>query len=340
MTRDEAIALSLVPGLSRVGLTERLRCDDPCLLEDARRLLDQSRSVRQSVESAGIGAVAWNDPRFPSALLAISDAPPALWYRGALDVFGTPAIAIVGSRAASPGALETAAQLGCEVAARGIAVVSGLARGVDSAAHRGALRSGRTIAVLGSGIDCIYPREHTPLAEHIVRNGLVVSEYPPGTPPLAFHFPMRNRLISGLSRAVVVVEANEKSGSLITAACALEQGRDVMAVPGSVLSGRNRGAHALIRDGAKIVESADDIVEEIGWTGPTASAGSGEASGDRSAISRDPLLAGMQTGHAYDLDELAMATGVSGVRLLPRLLELELHGNVQRVEGGRFMRRI
>jgi len=340
MTRDEAIALSLVPGLLRVGLTERLRCDDPCLLEDARRLLDQSRSVRQSVESAGIGAIGWNDPRFPSALLAISDAPPALWYRGALDVFGTPAIAIVGSRAASPGALETAAQLGCEVAARGIAVVSGLARGVDSAAHRGALRSGRTIAVLGSGIDCIYPREHTPLAEHIVRKGLVVSEYPPGTPPLAFHFPMRNRLISGLSRAVVVVEANEKSGSLITAACALEQGRDVMAVPGSVLSGRNRGAHALIRDGAKIVESADDIVEEIGWTGPTASAGSVEASGDRSAISRDPLLVGMQTGHAYDLDELAMATGVSGVRLLPRLLELELHGNVQRVEGGRFMRRI
>ena len=340
MTRDEAIALSLVPGLSRVGLTERLKFDDPCLLEDARPLLDQLRGVRQSVASAGIGAVAWNDPLFPSALLAISDAPPALWYRGTLDVLSTPAIAIVGSRAASPAALETAAQLGCEIAARGLAVVSGLARGVDSAAHRGALRSGRTIAVLGSGIDCIYPREHTTLAEHIAKNGLIVSEYPPGTPPLAFHFPMRNRLISGLSRAVVVVEANEKSGSLITAACALEQGRDVMAVPGSVLSGRNRGAHALIRDGAKIVESADDIVEEIGWTSPAASAGSGETSGGCSAISRDPLLAGMQAGHPYDLDELAMATGVSGVRLLPRLLELELHGNVQRVEGGRFMRRI
>ena len=340
MTRDEAIALSLVPGLSRVGLTERLKFDDPCLLDDARRLLDQLRGVRQSVASAGIAAVAWNDPLFPSALLAISDAPPALWYRGPIDVFSRPAIAIVGSRAASPAALETAAQLGCEIAARGLTVVSGLARGVDSAAHRGALRSGRTIAVLGSGIDCIYPREHTTLAEHIAKNGLIVSEYPPGTPPLAFHFPMRNRLISGLSRAVVVVEANEKSGSLITAACALEQGRDVMAVPGSVLSGRNRGAHALIRDGAKIVESADDIVEEIGWTSPAASAGSGETSGGRSAISRDPLLAGMQAGHPYDLDELAMATGVSGVRLLPRLLELELHGNVQRVEGGRFMRRI
>jgi DNA processing protein len=340
MTRDEAIALSLVPGLSRVGLTERLRLDDPCLLEDARRLLDQSRGVRRSVSSAGIDAVAWNDPRCPSALLAISDAPPALWYRGTFDALGTPAIAIVGSRTASPAALETAAQLGFEVAARGIAIVSGLARGVDSAAHRGALRSGRTIAVLGSGPDCIYPREHAKLAEQIAQNGLIVSEYPPGTPPLAFHFPMRNRLISGLSRAVVVVEANEKSGSLITAACALEQGRDVMAVPGSVLSGRNRGAHALIRDGAKIVESADDIVEEIGWIFPAPSAGSRETSDDRPAVSKDPLLVGMQVGHAYDLDELATATGVSGVRLLPRLLELELHGNVQRVEGGRFMRRI
>ena len=339
MTHDEAIALSLVPALSRVGLTERLKFDDPCLIEEARRLLDQSQGVRQRAEPAGIGAIAWNDPRFPSALLAISDAPPALWYRGDLDVLDTAAIAIVGSRGASRYALETAAQLGCEIAARGIAVVSGLARGVDSAAHRGALRSGRTIAVLGSGIDCIYPREHASLADEISQNGLVVSEYPPGTPPLAFHFPMRNRLISGLSRAVVVVEANEKSGSLITAACALDQGRDVMAVPGSVLSGRNRGAHALIRDGAKIVESADDIVEEIGWNRPPVP-GSGGARSDSSAISKDPLLTGMQSGHAYDLDELATATGVSGIRLLSRLLELELHGNVQRVEGGRFMRRI
>jgi len=317
MTRDEAIALSLVPGLSRVGLTERLRCDDPCLLEDARRLLDQSRSVRQSVESAGIGAVAWNDPRFPSALLAISDAPPALWYRGAL---------------------ETAAQLGCEVAARGIAVVSGLARGVDSAAHRGALRSGRTIAVLGSGIDCIYPRENTPLAEHIVRNGLVVSEYPPGTPPLAFHFPMRNRLISGLSRAVVVIEASDKSGSLITAGCAAEHGRDVMAVPGNVLSGRNKGGHALLRDGAKIVESADDIVAELGLAPTARIDAAAEASGNGSTSSEDPVLRRMDPACAYDLDALAEACGLDAPRLLPHLADLELRGLVRRIGGGRFMR--
>jgi DNA processing protein len=178
------------------------------------------------------------------------------------------------------------------------------------------------------------------LAGEIACEGLVLSEYPPGTPPLAFQFPMRNRLISGLSRAVVVIEANEKSGSLITAACALEQGRDVMAVPGNVLSGRNRGAHALIRDGAKIVECADDIVEELGWPRAGAPAG-GDASSDAGAsTSGDPLLRLMDEGQAYDLDGLAAVSGVDGVRLLPRLLELELHGLVQRVGGGRFMRQI
>lgn len=216
--------------------------------------------------------------------------------------------------------------------------MSGLARGVDSAAHRGALRAGRTVAVLGSGVDRIYPREHTTLAGEIAREGLVISEYPPGTPPLAFHFPMRNRLISGLSRAVVVIEANEKSGSLITAACALEQGREVMAVPGNVLSGRNRGAHALIHDGAKIVECADDIVEELGWPPVGAPEGGDPPSGTRASTSGDPLLLLMHAGQAYDLDGLAAASGVDGVRLLPRLLELELRGLVQRVGGGRFMR--
>ena len=340
MTRDEAIALSLVPNLSRVGLTERLRMDDPKLLEEARRLLELARAARLRAESVGAGVVTWNDPRFPSALLALPDAPPALWYRGALEAFLAPAVAIVGSRAASPAALETAARLGSDLAAYGITVVSGLARGVDSAAHRGALQSGRTVAVLGSGIDRVYPREHTTLAESIARDGLVVSEYPPGTPPLPFHFPMRNRLISGLSMAVVVVEANEKSGSLITAACALEQGREVMAVPGSVLSGRNRGAHALIRDGAKIVEGVEDIVDELGWADHGNQPNQSRASVGKSTTFRDPLLSLMEGGQAYDLDGLVVATGISGVRLLSRLLELELQGNVHRVEGGRFMRRI
>ena len=266
MTLDQAVALSLVPDLPRVGLTDRLRADDPELLEQARAAARRARATLRARAAAA---------RHPRARLE----RPAISRRAARDLrlrrrrcgiaarsmrCDAPAVAIVGSRAASAVALETAARLAADLAARGITVVSGLARGVDSAAHRGALETGRTIAVLGSGLDRIYPREHAALADEIARAGLVVSEYPPGTPPLPFHFPMRNRLISGLSRAVVVIEASEKSGSLITAACALEQGRDVMAVPGNVLSGRNRGGHALIRDGAKIVECADDIVEELG----------------------------------------------------------------------------
>ncbi len=338
MTLDEAVALSLTSDLSRVGLADRLRTGDPVLLEQARALRDRARLERTRAASKGIHVLPWYDPRFPAALLAIPDMPPVLWYRGHLDALSAPAVAIVGSRAASAVALEIAAQLGTDLAARGITVVSGLARGVDSSAHRGALRSGRTVAVLGSGVDRIYPREHEALAAEIAQTGLVVSEYPPGVPPLAFHFPMRNRLISGLSRAVVVVEANQKSGSLITAACALEQGRDVMAVPGNVLSGRSRGAHALIRDGAKIVERVDDILEELGWPDSGERQGGDAVSDSRLATSGDPLLMAMHAGQAYDLDELAQASGVDGVRLLPRLLDLELRELVQRVDGGRFMR--
>ena len=338
MTCDEAVALSLISDLSRVGLTDRLRTGDPVLLEQARARRDQARLERTRAKSKGVHVLPWHDPRFPASLLALSDMPPALWYRGDLDALCAPAVAIVGSRAASVVALEIAARLGADLAARGITVVSGLARGVDSSAHRGALRCGRTVAVLGSGVDRIYPREHETLAGEIARTGLVVSEFPPGAPPLAFHFPMRNRLISGLSRAVVVVEANQKSGSLITAACALEQGREVMAVPGNVLCGRSRGAHALIRDGAKIVECADDIVEELGWphSGPRPSGDT--ASDSASSTSGDTLLKAMHVGEAYDLDELADISGIDGVRLLPRLLDLELQELVRRVDGGRFMR--
>jgi DNA processing protein len=273
----------------------------------------------------------------PMPLLAISDAPPVLWYRGTLECLSQPVVAIVGSRAASAVALETARRLATDLASRGITVASGLARGVDSAAHRGALETGKTIAVLGSGVDRVYPHEHIELADRIAQSGLVVSEYPPGTPPLAFHFPMRNRLISGLSRAVVVIEASDKSGSLITAGCAAEQGRDVMAVPGNVLSGRNKGGHALLRDGAKIVESADDIVAELGLS-PTAPIGaSAEASGNGSTSSEDPVLRRMDPACAYDLDALAAACGLDAPRLLPHLADLELRGLVRRVGGGRFM---
>jgi DNA processing protein len=261
-----------------------------------------------------------------------------------------PAVAIVGSRAATTYALEVGARLAGELVERGIVVVSGLARGVDSSAHRGCLEAGgHTVAVLGSGLDRIYPPEHKPLSETIARQGAVISELGPGGPPLAEHFPLRNRIISGISLGVVVVEASENSGSLITARCALEQGRDVMAVPGSVLTGRNRGSHSLLKDGAKVVESADDILEELGWPGasgtgaglglPSQGPPSGSAErGPLKSLKTDPLLAIMEPGELYRLDELVGATGVGASRLLPRLMELELMGHVAAAGGGRFTR--
>jgi DNA processing protein len=337
MTLDHAVALSLLENLSRINLTERLR-HDPVLLEQATPLLEQARVVRERAERDAIRVVAWNDLDFPTSLATLTDLPPVLWYRGRLAVAELPAIAIVGSRAASAVAIETASRLATDIAAAGITVVSGLARGVDSAAHRGALRSGRTIAVLGSGLDRVYPAEHLELAQEIAREGLVVSEFSPGTPPMPHHFPMRNRVISGLSSGVVVIEASEHSGSLITASCALDQGREVMAVPGNVLSGRNTGGHGLLRDGAKIVETADDIVRELGWLDSTTSGPEKQISNCQGTVSGDPLIREMTPGQPYDVDELTAMSGLEPKRLLPRLLDLELRGVVRRAGGGRFLR--
>jgi DNA processing protein len=244
-----------------------------CALEipgDRSGIVAQALSAADSALSgaagAGVSPLPWFDERYPALLGCIADPPPVVWVRGDVEVLGRPAVAIVGSRAATPYALQASARLAAELAARGVVVTSGLARGVDSSAHRGCLEAGGlTIAVLGSGLDCVYPSEHAGLAERIAAQGAVVSELAPGAPPLPEHFPLRNRIISGLSLGVVVVEASEKSGSLITARCALEQGRDVLAVPGSILTGRNRGSHALLKDGAKVVETADDILDELGW---------------------------------------------------------------------------
>jgi len=295
--------------------------------------------------STNISAISKGDVRFPTALAAIHDPPQTLWIRGDVDALRAPAVAIVGSRAASPYALEVARRLGADLARRNITVVSGMARGVDSAAHRGALEGGGiTIAVFGCGVDVIYPPEHRRLAERIVERGALVSEFPPGMPPLRSNFPQRNRIISGLSLAVVIVEAAEGSGSLITADFALEQGRTVLAVPGNVLGGRNYGAHALLRDGAKLVECADDILEELPPLLTQPQAGSreprldGNESASRKAASQDPVLRSMDEGDAYDLDEIAERSGVDRMKLLPRLIELELGGALRRVEGGRFVR--
>ena len=308
--------------------------DDECApaAEDARA---RAETALATAKSQDMSPLFCTDPGYPVLLGCIPDPPPVLWTRGRQAALAIPSVAIVGSRAATSYAMDVAYRLGEELSARGVGIVSGLARGVDSAAHRGCLAAGgTTVAVLGSGLDRVYPPEHATLGEQIICKGCLVSELGPGAAPLPEHFPLRNRIISGISLAVVVVEASEKSGSLITARCALEQGRDVMAVPGSVLSGRNRGSHALLKDGAKVVEGADDILDELGW--PAAGI---QPSSDPKFLRSDGLLAKMAAGEIYRLDELMELTGVTGTRLLPRLLELELAGLVTNTGSG-FSRRL
>jgi DNA processing protein len=357
----DLVALSLLPPWYGLPAAERLRGGDPpgVVLEEladhaardepGKALTLRSRAA-EAIERAAAAAmtpIGWNDPAYPAALTAIADPPPVLWIRGQAGALSVPSVALVGSRAASPYGLSVAERLAADLAACGLVVVSGLARGVDSAAHRGALSAGVTVAVLGSGVDVTYPPEHAPLARDIERKGAVVSELVPGTPPLPMFFPRRNRIISGLSRAVVVIEASEKSGSLITARCALEQGRDVLAVPGNVLSGRNRGAHGLLRDGAKIVESADDILEELGMgprvrpadTAAVSPPGADDGRGPAPTLPKpDLVLDCLAPGEPCDLDEISERSGLNSPRLLPRLFELELQGLVRRLGGGRFVR--
>lgn len=268
-------------------------------------------------------------PRFPALLVQIPDPPEELWIRGDLSLCDKPAVAVVGARAASRGGMAIAAAIAGDLARAGVVVVSGLARGIDSAAHIAALDAGgKTIAVLGTGIDVVYPAEHRELTERIARDGLLITEFLPGSPPEVFHFPRRNRLISGLSRGVVVVEAAEKSGSLITARLAADQGREVMVVPGPVLGGRNRGAHALIRDGAKLVESAVDILQELGLVSATA------------GLSLPRRSPGGEGGESveFTVDDIARQLELPTGEALARLLEWELTGEIQRIGSGRFVR--
>jgi DNA processing protein len=264
-------------------------------------------------------------PEYPALLAAIADPPACIWTRGDLSVFNRVAVAVIGARAASREGLIAARDIAFDLARSGVVVVSGLARGIDSAAHQGALDGGgQTIAVLGTGIDRVYPAENGELFEAIAASGLLVTEFPLGAAPEDWHFPRRNRIISGLSKAVVVVEAKEKSGSLITARLAADQGRDVMAVPGTIVGGRNRGANALLRDGAKLVESAVDILQELG----ICDAGLGRAT------------ATSKTGQVveFTVDEIAEQLKIPAGEALARLLEWELTGEVRRLGSGRFAR--
>lgn len=347
-------SLSLLPISWVRHVAERLRAGEPPAALFARLVAERSaadpgrfgwihgracEAIARATADA-IGMLPWSDVAYPPALAAIIDPPPLLWVRGAMDALAAqPVVAIVGARAASPYGLAVAERLAGDLAARGVMIVSGLARGVDSAAHRGALAAGGlTVAVLGSGVDVMYPPEHAPLARAIAARGAIASEFVPGTPPNPIFFPQRNRIISGLARAVVVIEAGEKSGSLITARSALEQGRDVLAVPGNVLTGRNRGAHGLLRDGAKIVESADDILEELNLSVSMNLGARAGASEPGKAPPIDRVLACLIVGEPCDLDEIAERSGFTPARLLPRLFEFEVQGLVRRAGGGRFVR--
>jgi DNA processing protein len=273
------------------------------------------------------------DPEYPDRLAEIPDPPVAFWRRGPAPLYGK-AVAIVGSRTSTPAGLIVARQLSRDLAERGYTIVSGLAAGVDGAAHQAALDAGgTTVAVLGCGVDVAYPYRHRALAAAIAESGCLVSEYPPGSDPVAWHFPMRNRIISGLAQAVVVVEASEKSGSLITAKCATDQGRDVLAVPGSVASGRYRGCHALIRDGARLVETVDDILEEL--EGITRRASDETPSNPLFVSYLEPVMA---RGEPYLLDDLALRTGRPAQELLTELGHLEIEGRITRTSAGRFVR--
>jgi DNA processing protein len=324
-------------------------------IEDvASRAAGLRRRAAEAIVAAsarGIGLTVRGDPAYPSLLERIHDPPPALWSRGVLGPCPH-AVAIVGSRTATRHGLEIAFRLGFGLARAGLTVVSGLARGVDAEAHRGALRGGGpTLAVLGCGADIVYPPEHAALAEEVAASGALVSEFAPGVPPHGWHFPLRNRIISGLALGVVIVEAAQRSGSLITARCAAEQGRSVMAVPGAVLSGRNRGAHALLRDGAGFVEDAEDVIGQLqaDWHDALmempvrapedrnllAAAGAEDGGAGPGG---DPILRAMKPGDTYSLEQLAAETGLAPPELISRLARLEVGGRVLRVEGGQFVK--
>lgn len=317
---DRLIAAGMPPKAAAVFIEERAK-------------IDPEQEWRQC-RDLGIEVVRITDDGYPSLLREIYDPPALLFYRGELPQAEDMAVAVVGSRKASAYGMAAAEKISAGLAAAGVVVVSGMARGIDTCAHLGALTGGgRTLAVLGSGLDVCYPPENRKLYARIVQNGAVLSEFPPGTPPKPAHFPLRNRIISGLSRAVVVVEAAAKSGALITADCALEQGREVFAVPGSVNSSMSKGCHRLLKEGAALAEDAGDILQGLGL----APAAAGEevpagAEGPEAAV-----LTALECEPVH-FDSLASLTGMSAAELHAFLVRLELEGKIKKLPGNFFLR--
>ncbi len=286
------------------------------------------------LDAEGHHLITWQDQDYPDQLRETAAPPVLLYGKGRRELLGQNCLAIVGSRNATPQGEANAEAFAQILSEAGITIVSGLALGIDAAAHRGGLRgAGSTIAVVGTGLDRVYPARNKELARAIAENGLLLSEFPLGTISAAGHFPRRNRIISGLSHAVLVVEAALNSGSLITARLALEQGREVLAIPGSIHSPLSKGCHALIKQGAKLVESARDIAEELSW--PAVAAAGAATSGK--TIATDPLLQHLGFDPA-SLDQLAERSGLTVEALSAKLLTLELEGRVTQLPGGRYQR--
>lgn len=362
------LALKRIPGLGQVGYLRLLQAigspkavfqAEPTRLaavEGIRKtaisaIVDFKGDERidrelDALEKAKVGVLTFLDPNYPPLLKKIHDPPPLLYYKGRPSSKDACCLAMVGSRQGTSYGIRTTERLAWGLSQRGLTIVSGMAIGIDAAAHQGALMArGRTVAVLGSGLDVIYPRENRKLFDHIAETGMVLSEFPLGTLPERQHFPIRNRIISGLSLGVVIVEATLRSGSLITARLALDQGREVFAVPGSVESLRSSGTNSLIKQGAKLVEHVQDILDEIRWEGgeekeDPAEGLAAEEKGPPAVLpEEEKQIYALLEGRTLHTDEIVRLSGLGISSVLVLLLNLELKGLVRQLPGKFFTRR-
>ncbi|MDK2124987.1 DNA-processing protein DprA [Parachitinimonas caeni] len=348
------LRLALTPGLGSISLLRLLQAfgtpgdvlsASPASLSKVISKRVVSDLLAYEHEPAVVAALNWleqptnqlvtlADDLYPSRLLETVDPPPVLYVKGNPSLLSAPSVAVVGSRNATPQGLENAENFSAELSAQGWCIVSGLALGIDAAAHKGGLAgTGSTVAVVGTGLDIVYPARNHALAHEVAQKGALVSEFPLGTPAKAGHFPRRNRIISGLARGTLVVEAALASGSLITAREAVEQGREVFAIPGSIHSPLSKGCHALIKQGAKLVETAADIVEELGDL-----PGAVQSSTHSAVDQIEHELLKYMGYDLVDVDTLCNRASLTPDKVCAMLLELELAGAVAALPGGRYQR--
>lgn len=317
----------------------------PGLREEVRQSLGDPAIRQRAVEElercdkAGVHLLAWDDPRYPALLKEIANPPLVLYVKGDAALLATPALAVVGARAATSYGQKIAGEIAAALARHGFGVVSGLALGIDGVAHRNAIAAGgKTIAVLGCGVDVAYPAQHRGLYQEIAEQGVLVSDYPLSTPPEGFRFPARNRIISGLCRGVVVIEAAKHSGSLITAELAMEQGREVFAVPGRIDSAKSEGCHRLIREGATLIHSVADILAELNYPDSTAVEPRQAPATTQPLSAEEQSIVACLEAYPKDIDTIITTTRLSAQKVATLLLGLELKGVVTAHPGQQYQR--